>query len=330
MIALLEYCLKGARKILTHMRGINDKPFSPSEIAITENDASELIARALSSDSPCMIARFGSFELNAVLNTQSVLEGKHSVWRYVMRKDFQFWWDEDLRVKIRDNAGFFPVTDEMLVRYKERMFADMKELDILGDYCRSVSFIENELKGVKRVHLKDLEPFYGLRPWTRALAGKKVLVVHPLAVQILDQYKKYRNQLFKDPEILPEFSLEAVTAVQSLAGQSSFQNWFDALAWMESEIDKHDYDICLIGCGAYGFCLAAHCKRMGKKGFHIGGILQYLFGIIGKRWENPAYNVKEWAIPEGFYSSRINGYWVRPKEALDQSVTANVEGGCYW
>lgn len=47
-------------------------------------------------------------------------------------------------------------------------------------------------------------------------------------------------------------------------------------------MDKIDYDICLIGCGAYGFPLAAHAKRKGKKAVHLGGALQLLFGIKGK------------------------------------------------
>ena len=73
---------------------------------------------------------------------------------------------------------------------------------------------------------------------------------------------------------MPDFDLITIKAVQSLGGGEQFQSWFDALDWMKAEIDKHDYDICLIGCGAYGFPLAAHVKRLGKKAFHLGGALQ--------------------------------------------------------
>ena len=75
-------------------------------------------------------------------------------------------------------------------------------------------------------------------------------------------------------------------AVQTAGGnQTEFKDWFEALEYMEQEIDKIDYDIVLLGCGAYGFPLAAHCKRMGKQAIHLGGVLQLLFGIKGKRWE---------------------------------------------
>jgi hypothetical protein len=93
---------------------------------------------------------------------------------------------------------------------------------------------------------------------------------------------------------------------------------------MKSEINKQDYDVCLIGCGAYGFPLAAHVKRMGKKAIHMGGSLQLLFGIKGKRWENSNYN------PIYNYSKLMNEHWVYPGEEEKPQNAASVEGGCYW
>ena len=59
---------------------------------------------------------------------------------------------------------------------------------------------------------------------------------------------------------------------------------------MVKEIEKKDFDIALIGAGAYGMPLAYKIKKMGKKAIHIGGSLQCLFGIKGSRWEAPVYN----------------------------------------
>ena len=136
----------------------------------------------------------------------------------------------------------------------------------------------------------------------------------------------------KNSEILTEFkSLQVIKAVQTLGeGDNRFKDWFEALEFMQSEIDKIDYDICLIGCGAYGFHLAAHVKRNGKKGIHMGGALQLLFGIKGKRWEDPNYGVKQWNIPYGFYSKLINEHWVRPDEKDKPRNAQIVEGACYW
>ena len=168
-------------------------------------------------------------------------------------------------------------------------------------------------------------------PWTKALNGKKVLVVHPFDTTIKAQYKR-KGLLFYNPDILPDFAtLDVIKAVQSLGeGDSRFSDWFEALRWMENEIDKRDYDVCLIGCGAYGLPLAAHVKRRGKQAIHLGGALQLLFGIKGKRWEDPMYGVKEWRIPQGSYSSLINEYWVRPDSTDTPKSSIAVEGGCYW
>lgn len=125
--------------------------------------------------------------------------------------------------------------------------------------------------------------------------------------------------------------MHIIKAVQSLGGDDKrFNNWFDALEWMKYKMNQIDYDICLIGCGAYGFPLAAHAKKQGKKAIHLGGSLQLLFGIKGKRWEDPYYGVREWGIPYGSYSSLMNEYWVRPDEKERSQNAMQVENGCYW
>jgi len=113
--------------------------------------------------------------------------------------------------------------------------------------------------------------------------------------------------------------------VQSIAGEcTEFSDWFAALESMKNAMDKVEYDICLIGCGAYGFPLAAHAKRRGKKGFHMGGSLQLLFGIRGKRWENPDYN------PFYNYARLMNEHWIKPSEEERPRAAQMVECACYW
>ena len=132
--------------------------------------------------------------------------------------------------------------------------------------------------------MRYLEPWFADDPWTQALAGKKVLVIHPFDELIQEQYAK-REQLFPQKNILPEFKLITLKAVLTIAGSKDerFDTWFDALDYMCSEADKIDFDVAIIGCGAYGYPLAAHIKRSGKIAIHLGGVTQALFGIKGKR-----------------------------------------------
>lgn len=115
-------------------------------------------------------------------------------------------------------------------------------------------------------------PFLWKNPWTKYLKGKKVLVVHPFVDSIKSQYENNRTNLFEDPDVLPEFKeLILVKAVQSIVGtKTDYKDWFEALKHMEDEISHLDFDVALIGCGAYGMPLAAHVKRMGKTGRPFG------------------------------------------------------------
>lgn len=60
------------------------------------------------------------------------------------------------------------------------------------------------------------------------------------------------------------------------------------------------------------------------------GSLQLLFGIRGKRWEDPNYGVQEWGIAPGSYSKLSNEHWVRPGENEKPKNANAVEGACYW
>ena len=125
---------------------------------------------------------------------------------------------------------------------------------------------------------------------------------------------------------MPDFELHVIPAIQSIKGSNpQFSNWFDALHFMEEQIDNINYDICLLGCGAYGFPLAAHIKRNGKKAIHIGGALQLYFGIKGKRWEGNGYQSEL-----NNYSRLFNQYWIRPSAEETPSSANNVENSCYW
>ena len=186
---------------------------------------------------------------------------------------------------------------------------------------------------IQRVQLEMLYPFFVERPWTRILKGKKVLVVHPFADTIRSQYQK-RELLFDNPDVLPEFELKTLKAVQTIAGtKSEFASWFDALKFMETEIDKIEFDIAIIGCGAYGLPLAAHVKKIGKQAVHMGGGTQLLFGILGKRWteQYSGYLHYRPGIDISLdYHPLFNEYWVFPGQNEKPEFAEKVEGGCYW
>ena len=223
------------------------------------------------------------------------------------------------------NAGFFPSESQLGRNFYDRMLQDMTEIDVLGSYVYQEKYVDPFLKSLKkRVNLEGYyAPFMWKNPWTRLLEGKKVLVVHPFVESIRRQYEQNRIRIWANPDVLPEFGdLLTLKAVQSIADAKAqpYANWFEALAYMENEISKTDFDIALIGCGAYGMCLAAHVKRMGKIAVHLAGWTQMLFGVYGTRWVEQ----------QPRFSKFINEYWIRPNAKERPKGAEKVEGACYW
>ena len=307
-----------ATKSSTYDRGITDP-----------DKASELIYNLLASGKPCMVARYGAFELTSVVNYLGVKNAQHSCLKYISGKSPQWWWNKRLMKFMQSNAGFFPSTEENLMKFGEMMVEDSKLVDILGSWQKGEFYLSSVLTEAKKIQLMYLDPYWSKKPWSRVLEGKKVLVVHPFAESIKSQYEK-RKYLFKVQDTLPDFkSLEVIKAIQSIGGESNgYKDWFEALEYMMSEIDKHDYDVCLIGCGAYGFPLAAHVKRMGKQAIHIGGSLQLLFGIMGNRWDHDEPHYENGVFI--YYAGLENKYWVRPSVSERPKTHKVVENSCYW
>lgn len=300
---------------------------------VDPEEAAQIIYQQLIQDEPCMIARFGSTELYCLANYLGTKKGFPKSFIPFLFAKSEAWWMMPQRIAdLKNCSGFFSAEKEGdITQFCELMLSDMSYVDVLGSWVSKESQVADYIQQAKKVFLPYLEPYYASKPWSRALAGKKVLVIHPFANQIKRQYQVNRVHIFHNSQILPEFDLMVLPAIQSLGGESNgFASWFDALDYMKAEMDKIDYDICIIGCGAYGFHLAAHSKRMGKKAIHMGGATQLLFGIKGNRWEDPMYGVKEWGLPEGFYTNMFNEYWIKPGDEGRPKNAEQVEGACYW
>lgn len=321
---------KLAITILKALRKLYSKTIGLSDAALPECEqdpdlVSERIYSRLMADKPCMIARFGSTELTCLANYLGVKKKKKNYLEYIKGNAQSWWWEPAILNQMQQWSGFFPPTPNKIEQFCELMLKDILQVDILGSWLASEHLFHKELANSEKVRFIYLEPFWSEKPWTKALEGKKVLVVHPFAETIEKQYKK-RVLLFNN-NLLPKFELKTVKAVQTIAGtKAEYEDWFEALNFMKSEIDETDYDICLIGAGAYGFPLAAHVKRTGKKAVHMGGSLQLLFGIRGKRWEAPNYG----SSSKVNYQSLFNDNWIRPNKKEIPKKSNDVEEGCYW
>ena len=327
-----DVLLKGAHKVDYLLTNQSLLPAPPANYELSREVSNQWMFELLTGDSPCMISRIGSGECGIVANYLQV-HSKDPLWkkcyRYITDETGLPWWDNLYLNSMRNNMGIFPESINVLEQFSERYLDDLPQIDLIG----SMGYKEKWLPirdDCKRVHIESLYPFFVNNPWTKALKGKTVLVVHPFVFSIKQQYKN-RKLIFDNPDIWPDYELKVFRAVQSNAGAKvPFKNWFDALKYMEDGISHIDFDYAIIGCGAYGLSLAASIKRMGKKSIHLGGGSQLLFGIKGRRWEE---DYRYWYLPKDYstdYRVLFNKYWIRPNSDETPIGASNVEGACYW
>ena len=228
---------------------------------------------------------------------------------------------------LHNNAGIYfhdKYNNLDKLAYANRFGNAIKTSDYIGVWYGSwVHSIEQhyiQKYGLEQRHFAatDIEPYYFERPWSAYLENKRVLVIHPFASSIESQYAK-RTLLFDNPAVLPNFTLLTLKTPLTLAMNRTGDSWMDNYNELCKQIDGLEFDVALLGCGGMGLPLVNYIKSKGHSAIYVGGALQILFGIKGKRWdENP--NISR------FY----NEHWIRPRAEEHAMNEYHVEGGCYW
>ena len=167
----------------------------------------DLARELLESGQPFLFGRCGATEMRTVAD-------------YLQNggKDF----DDRTREDIRNLSGVFPTDDATLEKFCRLYVKCAQNAELLALW--NVGAEREVIRGcdaTRFTELRALEPYYHAKPWSAALAGKRVLVVHPFRKTIVAQYAR-RAQLFPGKNVLPEFaSLTVVQAVQGLGGQDT-------------------------------------------------------------------------------------------------------------
>lgn len=318
--SIASYKVRHVYEVITQKDFYNKKHYAGKD----KKDAysvNELIAENVSNGAQFFVGRYGANELSMVIDS--------------MDKRFR---KQLLEAGMHHNAcngsGFYPCTEEALNEFADIMIEATGQIDLLAAWnLRMEEYMLKRLAPNANVtNLKYIEPWQiyhdasNIIPWTNYLKGKKVLVVHPFVNSIKFQYENNREKIFSnlgvvEGEFLPKFELICYKSIQSIncVHEDRFPTWVDALKHMIKECSQLDFDIALVGCGAYGFPLSAELKKIGKCVIHMGGSLQLLFGIKGVRWDS-----------HPVISKMYNEYWIRPDEIEKAQGFENVEDGCYW
>ena len=282
----------------------------------------DMLYDAIQESSPFIAGKIGANELLVSL--------WHLEWRLSTHLWMKFSWET---TKLTDiGAGIFPRNPENFHEYAKAYLAALGEVNYLGMWHNegetrlSSTFATNAKIG----HWWGLRPFLiNSNPWTRALAGKKVLVVTPFVNTISQQIGKidliWKNYEEKHGQaLIPEStSFETVKFPYAFDTQvqKKYDSWQNVMKFITDEIESKDFDVTVLGCGGYSLPLVAKIKKMGRSAIHLGGDTQLLFGIKGNRWKTLAW-----------FRELMNDYWISPldEDKPEKEAMKNCEQASYW
>jgi len=287
---------------------------------LTIEEGSSFIRDLVTSHKPFFVGRNGTIELQVIdFWNRFRMNGKSypAVFKDTLQK----------------NAGIFPATEDSLDAWCKEYVEGLALLEITAaGWYKPLEAVEDKMLGIcapkaARCPLRSLEPYYvgADLQWTAGLAGKKVCVVSSFAHTMQTQVKKNiwpGGLLPKNVEwsfVRTGYSPALAAGHASCNWPYPIRTWQEAVDYVVGEVIKSGAELSLIGCGGLGMIIGARLKARGISAIVLGGAIQILFGIKGKRWATHDVISKFW-----------NEEWVWPSADEVPAWSVLVEGGCYW
>ena len=306
---------------LNRLTGLHWAKNSPkrddSQASFMKQDAA--IQSALLQSKPCAIGKIGTSELLALEYPERWVRFSWphpASWRRPAERLF-------------NSGGLFPLQKRIFNDFVLEYSKTVQSLDLIAQWQDSGTYeaaleqaILNRLcPHAVRMGFRLLQFFTPKASWLDDLAKLRWLVIHPFEESIRTQLP-YLSKLgvFSEPshsDLACRARDTSIIACPQLSYMVAprHRDWFEALQDLKSQMERETFDIALVGAGAWSLPLVVHAKEMGKKGIHLGGTLQLLFGIKGGRYDN----------------SRIyNEAWIRPLPSEVPPNFKRMEQGAYW
>jgi hypothetical protein len=271
----------------------------------------DFLAESLLTSRPFAVGKIGAAELGGLIRYESNKDSKGHCAT----------WGRHATMLHR-NAGVYPDDPEVFSRFCQLYAESIQAIDALAVWFRMGEHrIQSRYAPQARLlSLTAIEPYYHQRPWSRMLTGKRVLVLTPFADTVRSQGLRLQEVWRAKPDVMPDVEVQTLRVPLS-AGlvKPIHADWFIALDAMTQEMASRNFDVAVVGAGAWSLPLVARAKQMGKWAIHLGGSTQILFGVKGRRWDkNPLVVEAE------------NDAWVRPNGDERPKTFEAVEQGCYW
>lgn len=292
------------RHVYGNNRGVGACSTAPNQLS--HRDSVAFIRNGILSGRPFMAGKVGTGDNETMLRHIDIHDDE--AWfvkgaKLLAGRRRPFWWDNSIRAGIGVCAGVFPPTVEGIEEFCRIYETYLPDMDGFGSCADGESRVHDRYCPTAAViSWESLFPIRLEEDWFGALAGRRVLVVHPYAKSIAAQCEKARRvELHRGHGTFPDFELQTYVPVNSIGGKcADFLRWRDALQHMVDDVSRLEFDVALVGCGVYGVPLSVHIKRMGRVAIHTGGSTQLIFGIRARAYDFWKVYNEHWimALPE--------------------------------
>ena len=161
--------------------------------------------------------------------------------------------------------------------------------------------------------------------WMADLSNRTVLVVSPFNESIRHSLILGGRAIWgaRAHGLMPDgMRVKLVKPPVNIGGvRDAAAGWQGSLQALIAAVDAAGpFDVALLSCGGLGMLLAAHLRATHRSAIYMGGAMQLLFGVRGKRWNSmPAYK-----------EAMANPNWRSPMLSERPPKLNDVENGAYW
>ena len=225
--------------------------------------------------------------------------------------------------RLANNAGFFPVELDAYRGWNREMRASIAHLDFVclwqtDPFLRlyESKFVSKNAEKAQRIPMGWLG-----KSILHEIADFRCLVISPFIKTMQMQLPRMRQ--IHDPENQTNTNWEKLASnirflrcpLQWHLEPSPYRSWAEGLEILSGKVAQEQFDVALVGAGAWSLPLAAQIKKSGRSAIHTGGETQLFFGIKGQRWNHI-----------DFYNSA----WVSVLPEETPELRAKIDDACYW
>ena len=237
-----------------------------------------------------------------------------------------------LRVHAYRQSGVFPDDETSLMDFIERFQVVCNGMDFLAhvdgwpETLDSLTGDGPTFIGIDALEPDRSDPYDGENCYLPHFEGARVLLVSSMADLLVERateqtYEEVWSRIgatwFRPSQV------EALTFpyIYDEAVQARYPSVWDIYDQVADQMRSRHFDVALIAAAGLGLPLALAAKNLGTIGISLGGHLQVLFGVHGKRWQQDA----AWS------SLYLNDAWVTPPPSLRPHNSRGLaDDGAYW